>query len=49
MSATSLVSVGEEEEHWTYLGEIDPVTGFSTFDYSRASRWRPLGEFLWRR
>ena len=36
------------EEQWVQLGEIDPLTGRSTVDYSRASAWRPLSE-LWRR
>ena len=35
------------DEEWRPIGEIDPATGRSTVDYSRASRWRPLSEF-WR-
>ena len=37
----------ESEERWRYLGEVDPITGRSTVDYSLANRWRPIGEF-WR-
>jgi hypothetical protein len=37
----------EPEERWRYLGEIDPKTGRSTVDYSKASGWRPIEEF-WR-
>ena len=33
-----------DEEEWSHLGELGPST-----DYSRATGWRPLGEFLWRR
>ena len=35
------------DERWRLLGEIDPVTGRSTVDVSKASGWLPLGEF-WR-
>jgi hypothetical protein len=38
----------EPEERWRYLGEIDPATGRSTVDLSKASGWRPIEE-LWRR
>jgi hypothetical protein len=37
----------DDEEDWRPIGEIDPVTGRSTVDYSLARRWRPLSEF-WR-
>jgi hypothetical protein len=37
------------DEDWRPLGEIDPATGRSTVDYSKASGWRPLRDFLWRR
>ena len=36
-----------DEERWRPIGEIDPVTGRSTVDYSNARRWRPLAE-RWR-
>jgi hypothetical protein len=39
----------EAEEERIPLGELDPVTGRSTADYSKASGWRPLDEFLRRR
>jgi hypothetical protein len=38
-----------ESGEWTYLGTLDPRTGRSSVDYSRARRWRSLTEFLWRR
>jgi hypothetical protein len=41
--------IPEENWHWRPLGEIDPATGRSTVDYSKASGWRPLRDFLWRR
>jgi hypothetical protein len=34
------------DEDWRPIGEIDPATGRSTVDYSKASGWRPLKEFL---
>jgi hypothetical protein len=39
----------DHEEEWTEIGELDPVTGSSTVDVSKASGWRPVEEFLWRR
>jgi hypothetical protein len=30
------------DEEWRPLGEIDPITGRATVDYTRASAWRPL-------
>jgi hypothetical protein len=39
----------EAEEESIPLGEIDPQTGRSTVDYSRATGWVSLPEFLWRR
>jgi hypothetical protein len=35
------------DEDWRPIGEIDPATGRSTVDYSKASGWRPVEEF-WR-
>jgi hypothetical protein len=35
------------DEDWRPLGEIDPTTGLSTVDYSKARRWRRIDEF-WR-
>jgi hypothetical protein len=35
------------DERWRYLGEIDPATGRSTVDVSKASGWRPI-EGFWR-
>ena len=36
------------DEDWRPIGEIDPVTG-PRIDWTLASHWRPLSEFLWRR
>jgi hypothetical protein len=37
------------DEEWRPIGEIDPLTGRANVDYSKASGWRPLHEWLWRR
>jgi hypothetical protein len=37
----------DDEEEWTEIGEIDPLTGRSTVDLEKARGWRPLSEF-WR-
>jgi hypothetical protein len=34
------------DEEWRPIGEIDPATGRSTVDVSKARGWRPLKEFL---
>jgi hypothetical protein len=38
-----------DELDWTELGGIDRDTSYATVDYSKASRWRPLRDILWRR
>jgi 3-hydroxyacyl-CoA dehydrogenase len=39
----------ESEERWTELGELDRQTGAGFVDYSQASGWQSLHDFLWRR